>query len=144
MSSTAEKAHAESNGVLRVGRRGRGLKKFAFSDDGPGVEIDVIEVYDEWCDVDEDMRDDASKIKISMNEYGRKRQEFVQGLVSNAYAKTGQEKVVPVITRAEAEDFIRMIFTEVKVLRNFTSEKTANDSSSPGSSGPETELRFSQ
>jgi len=148
MSATAEeKAHAEKNGVLRVGKRGRGLSKFQFADDGPVVEIDVIEVYDAYIDLDWSMREEGLDqkmiLKATNTEYGGKRQAFVQEIVTNAYARLKLEGDVPTVTRAEAEDFVELVREEAKRLRNFTSKKTENDSSSPESSVG-TEIRFSQ
>ena len=141
--SIAEAKHAESNGVLKINLPKRGRVKFQFNDDDVPFEIDVIEVYDQWFEVDWKHRDKEGVLpKDKWNEHGKDRQEFVQAIVNDAYAKI-PDAATPNLSRAEAEAFVTAIITEARKLRDFFLPKDEMTSSSPESS-PAQRLNFSQ
>lgn len=120
------------NGVLKIGKRGRA--KFQFDEADEPFEVDIMAVYDQWCDIDMELRElNEDKKWIlppkKMNEYGQLRLNFVQAVVNDAY--TAMQKAVPTIDRAQAEGFIDLIVQEAARLRNFTLQKSDDHSSSP-------------
>jgi hypothetical protein len=138
--STETKSPPSMNGRLVISRRG--MAKVYFSDDDKDfIEVDVLRVYDDWCVVDAELRDDKDEVPpAKYGEYGKNQHDFVQAVVNDEYAKVG--KPIPTLTRAEAEQFVRLIREEAVKLRNFTSPKTETPSSPPENSA--TEERFSQ
>lgn len=141
---TTETKNAPSmNGVLKVHKRGRA--KFQFGDDEPVIELDVIEVYDQWVEVLWALRDAEGKLpNDKVNEYGKNRQDFVQAVVNTAYGLIAEKPPIPNVSRAEAEQFIKLVEEAAEELRNFTSPKKDAPSSAPASTAPAEEIRFSQ
>ena len=87
---------SESNGVIRVGRKG--IKKFAFGEDGAPFDVDVVVTYQKWINTDASFRGEDGEGSISnadMPAYHIAAVEYVRE-ISN-----GQE-----VTTAEALDFI--------------------------------------
>jgi hypothetical protein len=127
------------NGVVKISRRGR--IKIEFDEaDGP-FEVDVIEVYDQWHEIDWQLRDEKGNLSHDkQNEWGENRRRFVQSIVNDGYKKL--DKNAPEISRAEAEAFIFEIITKAAELRSFFSPKKEETSSSLPSS--ETRINFSQ
>ncbi len=135
----ATEVKPSTNGVFKIARRGRIKIEFEGSD-GP-FEIDVIEVYDQWVEMDWLLRDKEGELPMAKwNEHGQNRLNFVQAVVNDAYAKIG--KAPPTLTRHEAQAFIVHIQQEVATLRDFLSPKKEETSSSLANTGQET--RFSQ
>ncbi len=134
-----------ANGVLKLSRRGR--SKFQFDDSDQLFSIDIIEVYDQWIEVDWQLRDttpgptEGFLPPSKQDEYGKNRQGFVQIILDAAYAKAGGK--APAISRAEAEEFIDVVRMEAARLRNFTLPGKEEPSSSPASSAAQPEI-FSQ
>ena len=132
--------------VIRIARRGKVKIEFD-AEDGP-VEFDVVEVFDQWYEIDWTLRDkDGILPKDKVDEHGKNRQNFVQALLNDAYTaaktKTGKpERGAPELTRAEAQAFILAIQEEAARLRDFFSPKKEETSSSPESTG--TQINFSQ
>ena len=122
-----------SNGVIRVGRKG--LKKFAFGEEGEPFEVDVVVAFQEWCAIDESFREHSEDRSISVNDmsaWHRAAVEFVNGL-----ARTEKLEV----TTAEALDFIARLREQYDELVDFFQPRKRAEPESPGSSGAE--LRFS-
>jgi hypothetical protein len=143
---TATQAKPSLNGTVnKINRRGRA--KFQFDDADEPFEVDVLAVYDAWCDVDMILRerDETENTWVlphnKSDEYGKNRLEFVQALVNDAYAKMNLP--IPNLDRAQAEGFIAAILEVAKTLRNFTSQKKETPSSPPENSGTE-RINFSQ
>lgn len=85
---------SQSNGVIRVGRKG--LKKFAFGEEGEPFQVDVVEAFQAWIGIDDSFRDEKRELPTaSMQEYHRSAVDYVRGL-----SGCGD------ITIAEALDFI--------------------------------------
>lgn len=139
--------NSSSNGVIRVGRKGR--KKFAFGNDGAPFEVDVVVAFQEWIGVDDHFRErteDRSIATADMPEYHRAAVEFVQRLattapLSDTLDNTRVELVAPDITTAEALDFIARLREQYDELADFFVPKSREKRASPDTS--ESELRFS-
>ena len=91
-----------NNGVVRIGRKG--LKKFAFGDDGAPFEVDVVVAFQTWISVDESFRqDDDEGNRIipteSVASYHQAAVDFVHALGRTTNPQLN-------ITTAEALDFI--------------------------------------
>ena len=119
------------NGVIRVGRKG--IRKFAFGDEGEPFEVDVVVAFQEWIRTDDEFRDTERNIPLSdMSRWHQAAVEFVMRL--------GAEHVTENITTAEALDFIarlRECYDEVAVFFRY---KSRDEPDSQGSTGAE--LRF--
>ena len=80
------------NGVIRVGRKG--MKKFAFGEDGEPFNVDVVVAFQEWVGIDTIFRDrseDQSILIEDMPQYHAKAVEFVVKLSGNTIEITTAE-----------------------------------------------------
>ncbi len=127
-----------TNGVIRVGRKG--IKKFAFGEDGEVFSVDVVVAFQEWIRIDDEFRDTERNIPLAgMSSWHQAAVNFVERLaglgVANGVVFTAN------ITTAEALDFIarlRECYDEVAVFFRY---KSRDEPDSQGST--EAELRFS-
>lgn len=130
-----------NNGVIRIIKRS--LRKFQFGEEEPVVTLDVIEVSDQWHEINFALRvlegDSYVLPSNKVNEFAVNRLNFVQGLVAAAYPEGSS---LPTLSRIEAEEFILQVQKEAGVLRNFTSVKSEETSSAPESTA--TAENFSQ
>lgn len=136
---------SSSNGVIRVGRKG--LKKFAFGEDGRPFEVDVVVAFQLWITIDDGFRpveeDKDGNRPIPVADYPAYHQAavaFVQGLAAEDRGD-GKDKVLPDITTAEALDFIARLREQYDELVVFFRPKLRGEPDSPATSGAE--LRFS-
>lgn len=133
---------SSANGVLKITKRS--LRKFQFSEEETIIPLDVIEIADQWHEVNFALRTLEGDMWVlpasKVNEYAVNRLNFVQAIVNEAYAKL--EKQPPVLSRIEAEEFIQLINKEVEELRNFTSSKDVKTSFVPENT--DREVVFSQ
>lgn len=123
-----------SNGVIRIGRKG--IKKFAFGEDGPVFEVDVVGAFQRWIAIDESFRGDSGEEKvktIDMPQYHQAAVTFAEELGGPAY--TGK------VTIAEALDFKARLQEQYEELADFFRPKSREKPDSLGTSGAE--LRFS-
>ncbi len=119
-----------NNGIIRIGRKG--LKKFAFGDDGAPFEVDVVAVFQQWISIDDNFRtlsEDRSIPTAEMPAYHVAAQVFVKELSGNE------------VTIAEALDFIARLREQWDELGAFFQPKSREKRDSPDTS--EVELRFS-
>ncbi len=125
---------SKENGVIRIGRKG--IKKFAFGEDGEPFEVDVVVAFQEWIRIDDEFRDVERNIPLSdMINWHQAAVNFVTALSGGDIHKG------TLITVAEALDFIarlRECYDEVAV---FFRPKSREERDSPDST--EAELRFS-
>lgn len=122
---------SESNGVIRIGRKG--IKKFAFGEDGPAFEVEVVEAFHEWVNTDGGFRDENRIVKDEdIASYHEAAVKFVTGL---SKYKEGE------ITKAEALDFIARLREEYDKLATFFQPKSPEKLDSPATTG--SELTFS-
>ncbi len=126
---------SNGNGVIRIGRKG--LKKFAFGEDGNTFEVDVVVAFQRWICIDESFRpqedDEDGNHPIPTDQmpvYHQSTIEFVEGLGG------GQ------VTTAEALDFIARLREQYDELAVFFRPKLREERDSPATS--EAELRFSE
>lgn len=123
-----------NNGVIRVGRKG--LKKFAFGDEGAPFEVDVVVAFQEWICIDDGFReqsDDRTIATSDMPAYHRAAVEFVARLANTPSA--GE------ITTAEALEFIARLREQYDEMATFFQPKLREEPDSPATS--EAELQFS-
>lgn len=124
---------SESNGVIRVGRKG--IKKFAFGEDGSVFSVDVVVAFHEWIEADNRFRDergdeDRSIPHSATAEYNQMAVDFVQKL--SGYGD---------LSKAEALDFVARLCEQFNELADFFHPKRREEDESPDTS--EVELRFS-
>lgn len=127
---------SENNGVIRVGRKG--LKKFAFGEDGPVFEVDVVVIFQDWIACDSEFRDlncgeDRIISQRKMSDYNQMALDFVESLDESYRDK---------LSKAEALDFIARLCEEYNKLADFFQPKKRGEDESPDTS--EVELRFSE
>lgn len=118
------------NGVIRIGRKG--LRKFAFGEEGAPFEIDIVAVFQQWIIVDDNFRsisEDRSIPTAEMPAYHLAAQQFVKEL-------GGGE-----VTVGEALDFLARLREEYDELATFFRPRLRQERDSPDTSGAE--LRFS-
>jgi hypothetical protein len=115
-----------SNGVLRIGRKGR--MKFAFGEAAP-FEIDVVQVYNQWV---------VLRAQFE-NEKGEIDEPNMQACNESTMRWVSQMASVPDITLAECLEFIHLISQEKDKLALFFAPKSQGAPGSPAN----TELRFS-
>lgn len=127
-----------SNGVIRIGRKG--VKKFAFGDDGAPFEVDVVVAFQQWIMIDDEFRtltEDKSIPLAEMPRYHQAAVEFVEGLRKEPKEAPNYVPVNP----AEALDFIARLREQWSELVDFFHPKSRQERDSPDTS--EAELRFS-
>lgn len=118
-----------NNGVIRIGRKG--IKKFAFGDDGNAFEVDVVVAFQEWIGIDEGFRDDSKDVpNEAMPAYHQAALDFVQRISGDTN-----------ITTAEALDFIARLREQYDELASFFRPRLSEKHVLPDTS--EAELRFS-
>lgn len=137
---------SQSNGVIRVGRKGR--KKFAIGEEDdprklPDFEVDIVVAFQKWIGVDDAFRpadeDEQGNRPIPIAEmpaYHAEAVAFVEGLGGEAYS--GQ------ITTGEALDFIARLREQYDELAVFFRPKSFHERDSPATSEAQSELRFSE
>ena len=133
---------SNDNGVIRVGRKG--IKKFAFGEDGEPFSVDVVVAFQEWVTIDDSFRehtDDRSIASSHMADYHASAVAFVERL-SSVPDGDGKGHSHQIITTAEALDFIARLQECYDEVAAFFRPKSREEPDSPATS--EVELRFSQ
>lgn len=119
-----------TNGVIRIGRKG--IKKFAFGEDGAPFDVDVVVAFQEWIGIDDKFRErseDRSILTMDMPAYHQAATDFAIRLSGG------------VVTTAEALDFIARLREQYDEVAAFFQPKSREERVSPATS--EAELRFS-
>ena len=131
---------SKSNGVIRIGRKG--IKKFAFGEDGTPFEVDIVEAWQGWITVDDGFRpvdeDEQGNRLIPVSEMAAYHAAAVAYVEMLAGTDTSQPNT---ISKAEALDFIARLREEYDELADFFRPKSRQKPDSPATSGAE--LRFS-
>ena len=122
-----------NNGVIRIGRKG--LKKFAFGEEGAPFEVDVVQAFQQWLCIDEQFREHNDNRTIETPEMPQYHQAAVD------FATTQAAGTVATVTIAEALDFIARLREQYDEVAAFFQPRSRDEPDSPGSSGAE--LRFS-
>lgn len=139
---------SESNGdgVIRVGRKG--LKKFAFGDEGVPFQVDVVVAFQEWIGIDDGFRptetnSDGNRLipADQMPEYHEAAVNFVERLANAKWVDGGDTPPLITLTVAEALDFIARLREQYDELAVFFRPKLREEPDSQDTS--EAELRFS-
>lgn len=122
---------SSNNGIIRIGRKG--IKKFAFGEDGPPFEVDVVVAFQEWINKDKEFRQEGSGeiLSIDMPAYHTAAVEYVSRL-------SGAE-----ITTAEALDFIARLREQYDELVSFFRPRSMERPGSPDTLEAASGLRFS-
>lgn len=119
-----------NNGVVRIGRKG--LRKFAFGDDGEPFEVDVVVAFQRWLEIDEkfreDVQPDAEGLRIIPNSLMSAYHGAAQVFVNEC---GGGETTV-----AEALEFIARLREEYDSLADFFRPKSRDERASPDTSAP--------
>ena len=129
-----------NNGVIRIGRKG--IKKFAFGEDGAPFDVDVVVAWQQWIATDEGFRlqagegvapDDVDTIPTTdMRTYHQAAFDFATQCAGESDGPT---------SKGEALDFIARLREQYNELAVFFRPKLPTAPASPDSS--EVELRFS-
>lgn len=111
-----------SNGVIRIGRKG--TKKFAFGEDGPVFEVDVVTVFQRWICIDKDLRategpDEGAIPAAAMETYHFAAVQFAEELSGGP------------VTTAEALDFLARLREVYDDLADFFQPKSSEERASP-------------
>ncbi len=118
-----------ANGIIRIGRKG--TKKFAFGDDGPVFEVDVVTAFQAWVCIDEGFRNEEDDIpNEQMPEYHASAVRFVIGLGGG-----------DAVTTAEALDFLARLREQYNEVAVFFRPRSREERDSPDTL--EAGLRFS-
>lgn len=123
-----------SNGVIRIGKKG--MKKFAFGDEGAPFEVDVVVAFQAWIGIDEGFRGQSSNESIRTEDMPAYHQSAV-----NFVRELGGMDNTSAITTAEALDFIARLREQYDELVVFFRPKLREERASPDTSG--VELQFS-
>lgn len=119
-----------NNGVIRIGRKG--LKRFAFGEDGKPFTVDVVEAVQAWLIIDDEFRpieEDKDGLRmIPLSEMPR----YHQAAVEFACELSSEEKV----SKAEALDFIARLRESYDELAVFFRPKLLEKRDSPDTSEP--------
>lgn len=136
------KLMSSMNGVIKITKRS--LMKFQFGDDGAIIILDVVEVSDQWHEINFALRilqNDMWILPIDkINEFAVNRLNFVQSIVNDAYT----DGAAPILSRIEAEEFIKLVQKAADDLRNFISSKDDETSSVLESTDGDRKTDFSQ
>ncbi len=142
---------SENNGVIRIGRKG--IKKFAFGEDGAPFQVDVVVAFQGWMCLDDEFREregcvDRTIKTADMPEYHRAAVRYVQELATDPIGSIGLDghgrpipSEVPTLTVAEALEFIALLREEYEALVTFFQPRLPDEPDSPGTS--EGGLQFS-
>ena len=133
------------NGVMKITRRS--VKQIQIRED-KAISIDVIAVSDRWYEISSSHRvlegDKLIVQSAKFNEYAQARLDFVQGVISDAYTAQHVGVEVPILDRAEAEEFLKCVTEATDELRNFIFGTKDETSSLPTSTVEGREINFSQ
>ncbi len=130
-----------SNGVIRIGRKG--IKQFAFGEEGKPFNVDVVVAWQDWMIVDNSFRPeeaDAEGLRMVPTErYPEYHQAAVEFCCQLAGGAGGPE------SKAEALDFIARLREQYDELADFFRPKSRRaPESSATSEGEVSALRFSE
>ena len=140
---------SQNNGIIRIGRKG--IKKFAFGDEGAPFDVDIVVAFQQWIGIDDSFRLEEENAEGSrpipteaMPTYHQAAVEFVSGLAGQTRTLSGQP-IPPVldVTTAEALDFIARLREQYDELASFFRPKSRQERDSPATSEAQSELRFS-
>lgn len=142
---TQPKPKHSNNGVIRIGRKG--VKKFAFGEDGAPFDVDVVVAFQGWLCIDDEFREREGCvdriIKTSdMPEYHQAAVQYVNSLAGGVQPDNEKGGSYSTITVAEALEFIALLREEYDKLLTFFRPKSQDEPDSPDTS--EGGLQFSE
>lgn len=120
-----------SNGVIRIGRKG--IKKFAFGEDGAPFDVDVVVAFQEWINIDARFRNEETGLipHTDMPAYHAAAVEYAIRLSGGP------------VTTAEALDFVARLREQYDELIDFFQPRSREKLDSPDTSEAHSELQFS-
>jgi len=127
-----------SNGVVRIERRGK--KQFAFGEEGRPFEVDVVNAFHRWVEVDDEFRGPDDRAIADLPAYHAAAVALVKEL-------SGDESLD--LTTAEALDFLARLREVYDDLAIFFRPKSPEERGSLGTSAAtssgtsETRMQFS-
>lgn len=140
-SQGARRAPDQSNGVVRIGRKG--LKKFVFGDDGEPFEVDVVVAFQQWVTIDDSFRpalpDAEGNRPIAISNVPEFHQAAVEFAVGIANYTDGNNY----ITVAEALDFIARLREQYDEMADFFRPRSRQERESRDTSAAQSALQFS-
>ena len=116
-----------NNGVIRIGRKG--VKKFAFGEDGPAFEIDVVAAFQQWIGIDNGFRPEETAENIDRSIATADMPGYHQAAVEFIAELGGGE-----VTIAEALDFIARLREQYDDLAHFFRPKSREERELPATS----------
>lgn len=116
----ATQVKPQANGVFKIAVKGK--LKCQIGDDNPVFEVEVLTVYNEYCDVRRAFEDkDGSLVQDQISACNAAVAEYVSGLAGHP------------VGRSEAVEFIAGISARVADLRPFWQGRRGGTASSPSS-----------
>lgn len=134
---------SNSNGIIRITRKG--LKKFAFGEEGAPFEVDIVRAFQAWLAIDEQLRTEETedgKTTVPterMPEYHQAAVEFVQQLATDPVKMES-----PILTPAEALDFLARLREQYDELAHFFRPRSREEQDSPDTLEAPSALQFSE
>lgn len=127
-----------SNGVIRIGKKG--LRKFAFGEEGEPFEVDVVVAWQQWVEVDDSFRvnpdgTDKPGREITLSDMPAYHAAAVQFAAQLATASKAPSEYAPTITTAEALDFVARLRECYNDLVDFFQPRKRGGEGSPATSG---------
>lgn len=132
---------SESNGIIRIKRKG--LKKFAFGEEGEPFEVDVVSAFQIWIGIDEEFRTETTIAKDGTPYKTIPTADMCKsgGYHDAAVSFVKELSKADTLTVAEALDFIARLREQYDLLVDFFHPKRPQEDDSPDTSGAE--LQFS-
>ena len=117
---------SESNGVIKLGRKGK--RKLQYDDGSPVVEVDVVACANQWALIDDGFRQEGEVPRERREEFYTAAWQFARGHLQ-----------VEDISLADALHFLKVVTEEAEALQGFFAVKRpAAPSSGPPSAAPVT------
>lgn len=133
-------SEGNGTGIIRIGRKG--LRKFAFGEDGAPFEVDVVVAYQRWMEIDDEFRpplpDEEGNRLVPVADMGR----YNAAAAAFATELAHDPKKPNVLTVTEAREFIELLRQEYNRMADFFRPKLRAAPASPATSGAA--LRFSE
>jgi hypothetical protein len=129
-----------SNGVIRIGRKG--VKEFAFGEEGKPFKVDVVATFQDYVALDDSFRPEEEDADGNRSIPMERIPEYQQA-VFDFCAQIAGEAGGPT-SRAEALDFVARLREQYDELAVFFRPKSREGPDSRGTSEAQSELRFSE
>lgn len=122
---------AQQNGVFRVGRKGR--RKFAFGEGAP-FEVDVVDAYERWIEIDESFRVQEGSEGVKPEDIGTIPTAVLAQHRQAAVMFTQELSGETDLSKTEALEFIRMLREQYREMAESFRDRRHEDAASQDSS----------